>query len=247
MPTKGKDEHQLIDSDDLLESLEDKDLLVRKATAWILGHIRETRAASALERSLEDAEEEVREAAAKALGEIRSTTSIPALVKALSDKRDVREAAAFALGTIGEPAVEDLLRALKDNNKNVRSCAAEALGVIGEPSIISLAPLLTNRNESIRRAAADVLEEIERGEELEGFIDKIFELLGDVKPVIVDAAGFSREVVLMIGQKLKDIAKKNPKILLSALLILLEILSQPWNPYNKPFKYIRESLKKLKK
>jgi len=103
-----------ISSQDLLDSLHDKDVMVRINTIKELGEIGD-----------------------KAQG------AIPALIACLKDdKTEVRKNAAFALAKIGAPALPSLMEALKSRDGNTRRNAAFSLGEMGSDAAGALPALM---------------------------------------------------------------------------------------------------------
>ncbi len=119
----------------LIESLNDKDPLVRTNAARQLGK--------------------------KGLS---ARPAIPVLIQCLQDeKAAVRQQASFALAAIGEPAVLALISALGNDIAQVRKNAAFSLGEMGSTALQALPALknlLTDRNTAVRWCADNAIKKI---------------------------------------------------------------------------------------
>jgi HEAT repeat protein len=116
----------------LIDSLEDKDAVIRANAARALGFIGDPQAISALTKALKDPERNVRRAAVYGLGEIqeaKGSGAVPALVMALKDEYwFVRSEAAQALGKIRDPrGTAPLFGLLDDSDNSVKNAAKNAL------------------------------------------------------------------------------------------------------------------------
>jgi len=125
-----------VDSNIAVLEDEDQELYARKAAAWALGEIKDSRAVEPLINALEDWYKFVRNAAVEALVKIGEPAVEPLIAawkdknfaRNLSDIFDAYRAVAEVLAKIGEPAVGFLIAALKDENWYIRNAAAWALG-----------------------------------------------------------------------------------------------------------------------
>lgn len=153
---------------ELIQTLQSKDNMVRRISAFALGRIGEGAAPAVpmLVTALADDQQEVREFAAFALGRIGegAAPAVPALMPALQDKNSVvRFGAALALRQMGEaaaPAMPALIIALQDENQLIGQLAALALGEIGTnaaSAIPSLAQMMRNTNADVRYSASYAL------------------------------------------------------------------------------------------
>jgi len=135
----------------LINTLKDSDLFVRRSAAKALGRIGNALAVDPLIAALKSDDAEVRRLAAEALGRIGSALAVDPLIAALkSDDAEVRRLAAEALGRIGSAlAVDPLIAILKDNDVNVLESAAEALGRIG--NTLAIDPLIATLKKKTNR------------------------------------------------------------------------------------------------
>lgn len=113
----------------LVQTLNDLDVMLRKATAGALIKIGDADSVEALIKSLQDTDRGVRMLSASALGKIGDSRAVEPLMHALSDKEeDVRWYSAIALGEIGDSrSIETLSRALHDKSELVCQSAQDAL------------------------------------------------------------------------------------------------------------------------
>lgn len=122
-------------SEDLVDSLSDKDTLVRINSLKELGDMGE-----------------------------KAQNFIPSLIACLNDeKAEVRRHAAFALANIGPPAVPALLEALKSHDVNMRKNAVFSLGEMGkdaEPAVPALSEMKQDPNSSVRWVVDSALKKI---------------------------------------------------------------------------------------
>ncbi len=161
----------------LMESLQDKNLLVRRSAAQILKEIG-VPAIPALVKALKDSDVKVRRNAVNVLKEIirywyvlqelsEAKNAVPQLIPLLKDSdADVRRSAASTLGNIGaeaKNAVPQLILLLKDSDTDVRRSAGDVLGRIGaeaKTAVPQLIPLLKDSDANVRSSAPDALENI---------------------------------------------------------------------------------------
>ncbi|WP_332974654.1 MULTISPECIES: HEAT repeat domain-containing protein [unclassified Microcoleus] len=160
----------------LIEALREKNLLVRRSVAQVLGR-NGNRAIPALVNASKDSDVKLRRNAVNVLGEImngyryvredlsEAKNAVPQLIPLLKDSdADVRSSAARALGTMGaeaKNAVPQLILLLKDSDADVRSSAASALGNIPakhKTVVPQLIPLLKDSDAGVRSSAARALE-----------------------------------------------------------------------------------------
>jgi HEAT repeat protein len=153
--------------DGLLEALNDRSKLVRRAAVQSLCLLNDLDAVPALVGVLlGDPDSYVRWEAAKTLEILYATEAVPALIEALTadDNSYVRYAAAVALGELGDLDVTDPLATamMRDDNSHVRYAAARALGYFMEetsdPALIrTLLYALEDENTQVWHAAAESL------------------------------------------------------------------------------------------
>ncbi len=125
----------------LLQSLEEKNIEIRRAAAQALGDLGDRAAVAPLSASLaEDNDEQTRGFAAISLGRLGGQEARDALRAALQVKgsRTVKSFAALGLGLLGDRGSSaELLKILALNSEdNVRGSAAIALGLLGEPAAV---------------------------------------------------------------------------------------------------------------
>ncbi|NLN91456.1 MAG: HEAT repeat domain-containing protein, partial [candidate division WS1 bacterium] len=113
--------------DRLIEALPSADPEVRLAVVWVLGVVRDQRAASYLAPLLGSADAAMRATAATALGRLRAPSAVPLLVDLLRDQdEEVRGAAANALGLVADArAIGPLLEL--ERFSQVSSCVCRSL------------------------------------------------------------------------------------------------------------------------
>ncbi|MFW6375572.1 MAG: HEAT repeat domain-containing protein [Thermoplasmatota archaeon] len=144
--------------DDLINSLSDKNELVRMKVTEILGDINEKNAALKIaKQGLHDDKDLVRWMSAWALGKLRAEETMEELVNSLDDENPwVRGTSAWALGRIGNDVpVKKLKNLTKDDNTYTRIQAVRALGMISdESSTLNLLDALTDKNKNVRSSAA---------------------------------------------------------------------------------------------
>lgn len=147
----------------LMESLADKNPVVRAAAAKTLAEIKDIVALKPLCTATKDADAEVRRAAVVALGRLRDRAASPFLIERLGDEAwEVRGDAASALGLLGEPAaVKPLFKAVEDADGYVRSTAASALAdLASEANRAEFVQQLQSSSREIRLSAALALARI---------------------------------------------------------------------------------------
>ncbi|HNQ34862.1 MAG TPA: HEAT repeat domain-containing protein [bacterium] len=107
----------------------EKDVLMARNTAYLLGWIGDERAVEPLTHLLKNYNPHIRQAAAESLGMMGSRAAMPALLDMLKENEPtLRLAAADALGRIDDPSVKDILAGLlKDDNLDLRWAAARGL------------------------------------------------------------------------------------------------------------------------
>ena len=116
----------------VLDTLHDKDPLIRTGGVRILGLTGKPDAIPALTEATKDDDKDVRRAAVAALGSIKDPATIDPLVAALTDSYwFVRSEAAEALGQEGDArAIKPLLKAVKDTDSTVKSSSETALLIL---------------------------------------------------------------------------------------------------------------------
>jgi len=146
--------------DFLIESLGNKDDVVRSSALEVLEKIGNYQAVSVLIATLQHENSYLRWSAAQALGNIGNYQAVPALIAALQDEYyDVRWSAAQALGNIGNyQAVPALIAALQDEDDDVSWSAADALGNISnDKAVTALIAALQHEDDDVRWRATDAL------------------------------------------------------------------------------------------
>jgi len=115
----------------LIGALANPEAEVRRRAAWVLGEIKDGRAATALAKALHDEDGFVRIAAGEALGKI-GPPAVDVLIAALNHREPaVRITAARALGTIADPrAVERLARDCADLRVNENETVSLDTGTV---------------------------------------------------------------------------------------------------------------------
>ena len=144
--------------EDLIDSLSDKNELVRIKVAEILGDINEKSAALDIaKKGLNDDKDMVRWMSAWALGKLRAEDTTEDLISSLDDENPwVRGTSAWALGRIGDKkSVKQLETLTDDRNSWVRIQAVRALGMISdESSTLYVLKALSDKNKIVRSSAA---------------------------------------------------------------------------------------------
>jgi len=137
--------------------LEVDDAGLRRASAGLLGIVRDKDSAGALARLL--LYDDCREAAFDALTEIALDGVEPLLFLLTDEDAVVRAAAAEILGTAGDARVVSfLIPLLSDENGHARSSAASALGRLGDKKAVQpLFELLRDEYEDVQEAAIHAL------------------------------------------------------------------------------------------
>ena len=153
-------------ADEFAAKLKDKDPIVRRRAAEILGQLQMDRGVGYLLPQLRDANANVRDKVVESLGRSRSDRVIEPLLVALRgvahagqvDTR-LRVAAAKALGEVGsDKAVPALVVDLQIGEPEVRAAAAESLRRIASPLMHeSLRGILESGDEQVRQYAAGIL------------------------------------------------------------------------------------------
>ncbi|TAL21976.1 MAG: hypothetical protein EPN94_11980 [Nitrospirae bacterium] len=123
--------------DEFIETLGERNPLLRKNSVLLLGEIGAVEAVPALGFALKDGDVHVRSAVVKALSMIKTEESIKYLTLALTDENsDIRVSAALSLGKIkGKGVSESLALLLTDPDDAVRVAAVKALGELGDRNI----------------------------------------------------------------------------------------------------------------
>ena len=119
-----------LNSNLLLQFLNDSDRETRGKIAWILGELRETKAVQPLfDLFMTDGFQDVKESASIALGRIGGAVALDLLLVALHDDDwFIRKNAATALGYVNDrSSIAALEELLKDDNTFVSKSAKEAL------------------------------------------------------------------------------------------------------------------------
>jgi HEAT repeat protein len=138
-----------IDMGDVLRMIEDKDPVLRKNAALLLGELASEDAISALCFAQKDADVSVRRAVITALAAIKTEESVACLVRSLTDEdSDIRASAALSIGMAGAAvAVEPLCLLLKDTDEMVKVAVARALGMMSaKKAVPNLIDMLSDPN-----------------------------------------------------------------------------------------------------
>ena len=148
-------------TESLIPLLGEKNPVLRKEAAYILGAIGDAESIDPLIGSLEDRDSDVRLAATWALVKV-GAEAVPPLIEALgSGREEKRMNAEVALAKIGGPAVPALIDALGNGNLNIRKASVRVLGRIGDPRCIEpIKRLREDPDDGIRGEAASALESI---------------------------------------------------------------------------------------
>lgn len=180
--------------DRLIEALPSADPEVRLAVVWVLGVVRDQRAAAtALGRLrapsavpllvdlLRDQDEEVRGAAANALGLVADARAIGPLLELMRSGGEAATEAALAVAAMGPPAVAPLMALLTDPDDDVGDAAAGALAAICEPAAEPLLALMrdTEGDDRARWRAAWALSMMGPA-----VVDALMALLGHEAPCV---------------------------------------------------------------
>ncbi len=148
----------------LMNTLNDKEKVVRVAAMFGLYKLGDTKKLELLEQRAKDSDEEVRQWALRELGFIAASQSVSVLAEAMKDTSTVvRLAAAEALGKIhGGECLDVLIAGLQDQGPAVRATVVKSLSGRGVPAIgegsqklfDALAELIKNEPvESVRKKA----------------------------------------------------------------------------------------------
>lgn len=138
-----------INIDEFVEMLRDKNPVIRRNSALLLGKLGAKEAVPALGFALKDGNVEVRKACVKALSSIKTEESIKFLKLALADEEPtIRVMSILSLGEIGKEDIFDSLSLLiSDSDDSVRVAVAKALGIIqNKRAIEPLISLLNDKN-----------------------------------------------------------------------------------------------------
>lgn len=156
--------HGRRNADPLLRNLDSPDARVRAEVAYLLGRLRDPRAADRLIGLLKDSEPKVRRSALFALGELSETLGeaqdlICEMVEMLGDPVDeVAATAREALVRFGERAVSTLLGKCRCGTTRELLASVNALREIGSPKAEPLMiELLEHRDRSVKVAAVAAL------------------------------------------------------------------------------------------
>lgn len=119
----------------LIDTLSDKDSIMRIAAVKTLADLSDPTLAQHLLPLTSDKEKKVRRAVIDALGDLRSEKAVPVLIKMLTDKSwFIRAEAATALGKIGNSeAAAKLFELMQDPDQYVRDNARKALQALSTP------------------------------------------------------------------------------------------------------------------
>ncbi|MBI4689815.1 MAG: HEAT repeat domain-containing protein [Nitrospirae bacterium] len=123
-----------LEVEEFIKALSDRNPIIRKNSAFVLGEIGAVGSAHALGFALKDDDVDVRHAVVKALSLIKTDDSVKYLTLALTDETpDIRASAAISLGMIKRKGVsESLILLLADRDDTVRVAAIKALGELGD-------------------------------------------------------------------------------------------------------------------
>jgi len=138
----------------------DKDWLVRKEAAFVLGNIGNP----SIPFLIKELKGSIKGLVALSLGKTGNVSLVPVLKKALNDENpETRKYVAQAMGYLGRPAVVALMTTLStpNENKDKRKYAAEALGIVGDSMAVPvLIEALNEKSEDIKNSAAEALKNI---------------------------------------------------------------------------------------
>ncbi len=156
-----------IDVGEFISLLEDKNPVVRRNAASLLGKLGAEESLKALAFALKDGDVSVRQAVIGALSTIRTPESTKCLIFALTDENpSIRASAALSLGSHGGgQTIESLILLLSDTDDSVRVAAIRSLGMTGEKKAVkSLIGMLVDHNGFIVTTAIESLGKL-KGEE----------------------------------------------------------------------------------
>jgi hypothetical protein len=147
--------------EDCLNDLKSQDASKKSGAIFILGTLKDKRAAPALVALLrEDRDPGIRSSAIKAVGFLRDPSAVPVLAELLDDA-DLRLDAVKALVKIAnKPAVDALIQSLK--HSEVQVAAVQGLGEIADPSSkpALIALLRQSEEERVRGVSALAIQRI---------------------------------------------------------------------------------------
>lgn len=143
----------------LRNGLDDPEMHIRQACAYLLGMRGELEAIPQLAETIETGDLQWQLRAIEALVALKDERCGPPLVRALAMDRDqLHHAAQRALGELGSLAVPAWMQALGNSNSHIRWHAARGLGEVGDArSVQLLAEGLYDENHAVRWASARVL------------------------------------------------------------------------------------------
>jgi len=120
--------------DEFIRTLNDRNPVLRKNSALLLGETGVVEAVPSLGFALKDENINVRYAVVQALSQIKTDESIKYLTRALTDENPgIRTSAALSLGRIkGKGVAESLMLLLTDPDDTVRVATVKALGELGD-------------------------------------------------------------------------------------------------------------------
>jgi HEAT repeat protein len=135
--------------DELITTLSERDPLLRRNAALLLGKIDAKEAVHALGFAMKDGDVNVRKACVEAFSTLKTEDSIRFLMLALTDEEpDIRVSSALSLGRIGgEGVFEALSLLLSDSDDSVRVAVSKAFGALREERAVGpLIALLSDKN-----------------------------------------------------------------------------------------------------
>ncbi len=149
-----------LDLDGIITDLSDRNPVLRKNSARLLGLIGKKAAIEALGVAFKDSEVSVRAAVVEAIGSIGGHKAVKYLLLALTDESPkVRRVAAFAISNMHtRKSVDFLILLLSDSDVLVKATAAKGLGRIKDRNAVEpLIKLLSDESGVVRTAAIEAL------------------------------------------------------------------------------------------
>lgn len=138
-------------------AVEDADAIMRRASIYGLGLIKDPAALEHLVKVLEDGDDDIRTQAVRAMGEIGGKETLPYLLKALEDtSASVRREAVYSLNTVGgDEALEAIANLLEREKKDfVIQIALWTVAQLGDKSHISIVKPFVDSTDSVIRERA---------------------------------------------------------------------------------------------
>ncbi len=149
-----------LDIDEIIDELSDKNPVLRKNCAMLLGVLGEKEMVGPLSVALKDSDVSVRIAVVDALSSIPDPIAVKPLLQAMTDESpDVRRAAVIGICKAGtENVIEPLILLLYDKDSGVRAAAAKSLGSIkSEKALKPLIHLLSDDSGFVKASVIESL------------------------------------------------------------------------------------------